>query len=475
MDAFGVRFGRLVREKRGIEGLSQDGLSEKTGLTKARISDIETGKITNPQAKTVDALCVGLNLTREERAACHTAPASGLPPSLLEKLARHFGAEMPEATEEDLETFLMAKAEEFRHMRARLEALAQTEGRISELVKGANAALAQGKFEEVDELLREAETVQLESSTIVALKKQVGLRIERGNAALVNGEVVAAAQHFEKSSKYFSGIDVELEAENRHECATLLRYYGYRYKNADALCQAQIALHQNLSIWKQDTNLEKWCRSKNALGGVCGRLSQFDAAENAMSHLTAAKTHYEDVRSCCSEDFLPKMFATAGLDLASVYSNRKMAISDADYEKNLHTALNLQLSALSHFSKADDPREWGIVQHNLGCTYIELSETRDDKDRSAADVENAIRHAELSFEVRDPVDSLQYWLASCRTLGEALLNMAELAAAVDAAQYDRRAANVLRDACSRITQSEHPHQWAEIQGQLERSRKQQTE
>ena len=56
MDRFGVPFGRLVREKRGIEGLSQDALAEKSDLTKARISDIETGKIANPQAKTVDAL-----------------------------------------------------------------------------------------------------------------------------------------------------------------------------------------------------------------------------------------------------------------------------------------------------------------------------------------------------------------------------------------------------------------------------------
>ena len=62
-------FGRLGREKRGIEGLTQDGLAGKCGLTKARISDIETGKVANPQVKTVDALCVALNISREERAA----------------------------------------------------------------------------------------------------------------------------------------------------------------------------------------------------------------------------------------------------------------------------------------------------------------------------------------------------------------------------------------------------------------------
>ena len=87
MDRFGVLFGRLVKEKRGIEGLSQDGLAGKCGLAKARISDIEKGKIGNPQAKTVDALCVALNISREERAACHAAPMSSLPPRLLEQVA----------------------------------------------------------------------------------------------------------------------------------------------------------------------------------------------------------------------------------------------------------------------------------------------------------------------------------------------------------------------------------------------------
>jgi transcriptional regulator with XRE-family HTH domain len=79
MDRFGVLFGRLVREKRGIEGLSQDGLADKSGLQKARVSDIETGKIANPQARTVDALCVALNISLEERAACHGSTASRLP------------------------------------------------------------------------------------------------------------------------------------------------------------------------------------------------------------------------------------------------------------------------------------------------------------------------------------------------------------------------------------------------------------
>jgi transcriptional regulator with XRE-family HTH domain len=470
MNHFGVRFGRLVRDKRGIEGLSQDDLAEKADLTKARISDIETGKIAKPQAKTVDALCVALNISRDERAACHTAPASGLPSRLLEKLARHFGRGMPDATEEELEAFLMAKAEEFRDMRERLEKLAETEGRISELIKAANDALGEGDFETADDLLKEAEAVQLQSSTVVALKKQAELRIERGNAALVNGDIAVAAGHFERSSHYFCGVDAELEASNRHECATLLRYHGYRYKSPEALYEARSALQQNLDIWKQDAHAEKWCQTKNALGSVSLRLSHFDVWENAMSHLADAKRHCEDVRALCSEEFLPKSFASASADLANVYSDHRLAKSDEEYEKNLQYGLSLQLSALRFISKSNDARSWGILQHNLGFSYIRLSNARSEVAKSAADIENAICHLELSFEVRNPEDSLQYWVASCRSLGEALLNMSAYATTSDAATYVRRASDILHQAVARISPSEHPLQWAEIQEQLARCR-----
>src|SRR5258708_27984260 len=103
MESFGVLFGRLVREKRGIEGLSQDDLAGKSDLTKARISDIETGKVNNPQARTVDALCVALNISREERASCRVFTGPRLPPRLLESLALRFGYANPDSSEAELE------------------------------------------------------------------------------------------------------------------------------------------------------------------------------------------------------------------------------------------------------------------------------------------------------------------------------------------------------------------------------------
>lgn len=151
-----------------------------------------------------------------------------------------------------------------------------------------------------------------------------------------------------------------------------------------------------------------------------------------------------------------------------------MAKSDEEYELNLQKTLSLQLSALRIFSKANDPRAWGIVQHNLGCTYLALSKIRSDESQSVGDIESAIRHAELSFDVRTPEDSLQYWLASCRTLGEALFDLSTHSVVKDAAQYARRAEHVLRGAAAKISPSEHPHQWAEIQKELARSGQQES-
>jgi transcriptional regulator with XRE-family HTH domain len=466
MGRFGVQFGRLIRDKRGIEGLSQDALAEKTDLTKSRISEIETGKIANPQAKTVDALCVALNISREERAACYAPSVSSLPPSLLERLAAHFGRDMPDATENELEAFLITKANEFQEMRARLTELAATDARMSELITAANAAIGEGDFDTADNLLSAAEDVQLQSGTIPALRKQAKLRIERGNAALVNGDIEKAADHFDLSSRYFSGIQVELEAENRHDCVNLLRAYGYRYKSPEALYVARRFLSQNLAIWTQLAHTEKWCQTENALGAVCVRLSEFDSSENVPLHLSEGKGHYENVRSVCSERFLPKMFGTAELDLANIYSNRAAAKTDSDHETNLQMALSLQLSALRFFSQTDDPREWGIIQHNLGCSYIDLSNIRGSEDYSAEDAANAIGHLESSFAVRNPNDSLQYWVASCRSLGEALLNIASYSITKDFTDYLRRASDVLLDAEGKISESDHPHQWSELQKQI---------
>jgi transcriptional regulator with XRE-family HTH domain len=246
MESFGLLFGRLIREKRGIEGLSQDALALKSGLTKARISEIETGKVNNPQAKTVDALCVALNISREARDRCRINTGPRLPPRLLENLALRFGHDNPEASEADLEEFLKEKAIEFCEFQERLAQIDAAEGKIADLLAAATLALKQGDFQLADKQLAEAENVYLTSATLPSLERQYKLTFERGNASLLVGEVKTAASHWERATNYFHYIDENVEAEKRYDHCTWIRQYAYRYRSVEALLIAAGWLEVNL-------------------------------------------------------------------------------------------------------------------------------------------------------------------------------------------------------------------------------------
>lgn len=63
---FGERFGELVKRRRAIDNLTQEELAHRAFgdiSKKTRISELESGKVKNPRASTVDALCVALGIT----------------------------------------------------------------------------------------------------------------------------------------------------------------------------------------------------------------------------------------------------------------------------------------------------------------------------------------------------------------------------------------------------------------------------
>ena len=466
--SFGVLFGRLVREKRGIEGLSQDSLAARADLTKARISDLETGKIDNPHAATVDAICVALNISRDERSACYGGARTDLPPRLLENLALRFGCDHPDSSQAELEAFLCNKANEFRDMQARLAKITLAEGRVAELAGAAAQALGEGDIQVADQRLAEAEAVQLESTTLAALDRQCELRFARGHAALLAGDVATATAHWEAAANYFRYLDRDAEAERRFLYCGDLRAYGYRYRSAPALVAAIGALQTNVAIWTKLAHLKNWCRATIAIGGAYWRLSQFDDQGRYFEHIDAAMACDEAVREACSETTLPYYYAISGGNLASILLERKLADSDAAYLRNLKRGVDLQLSALRALSKVDHPLEWGIFQHNIGLSYIRLFKLQLDPPSALDIIELAIDHIQSSFEVRDPETELQYWVASCRSLGEALIEKARCQTGDEGADTLKLAQTVLTGAVLEAPKREHPHQWAELQEQLAR-------
>ncbi|MCG8604015.1 helix-turn-helix domain-containing protein [bacterium] len=67
--SFGKAFGELIKRKRAAEGFTQQALAVAAfgdESYKTRISELENGKVSRPQAKTIDALIVALNISDQE-------------------------------------------------------------------------------------------------------------------------------------------------------------------------------------------------------------------------------------------------------------------------------------------------------------------------------------------------------------------------------------------------------------------------
>jgi hypothetical protein len=215
--------------------------------------------------------------------------------------------------------------------------------------------------------------------------------------------------------------------------------------------------------------MENWCKAMNALAVTKVRLYQFDIPENFIVHINAAKYALETIKENCSKSMLPNHYRASLVNLAIIYATRKFAQSDEEYRRNVEKSLEFETEALDLVSKEHNPEQWGIIQHNLAHDCILYARLLSNKAEIMPILDKAICHAERSFDVRrsDIEDELQYWVASCRTLGEALIERSRHEVHVEA-KYDRdRAFDVLTEAASKISKGQHPNQWDEIQQQLE--------
>jgi len=389
-----------------------------------------------------------------------------LPSPLIDTLVRQFGSSKTESSEEDKAIFLKVKAIEYHEIRHRLAESTATDERLSKILPLATAAIDRGDFAVADEYLQKAEQLQFELVTKKAIGRQANFRLERGNAALLAGKLEVAVDHFEVAASFFSGISKDDEAKTRHNFIQHLRSFAYRYRDHTSLYFAKNALTKNLIIWRQASHFEKWCMTMNALGGVLVRLSEYDDSAKRKEHLLCARDCYEKVRNTCHEFDNSAPYATASLDLANVYSAHEFSDTRDEHKKHLEFTIELQISALDYFNEKKQPHGWGIVQHNLGCSFTRLSELSTQKTVAADHLRKAIDHANLSFRVRSSENELQFWIASCRTIGAAYISLSRLSMGEESESCRSLAEEILRQAKTKISKEEHPNQWGEIEEQL---------
>lgn len=220
--SFGAALGALIKQKRTILGQTQLQLSEDAYQTPGkvrRISELESGTVANPHARTIDPLIVTLKISDEELAQCVRASNYRPDPyledayrnasNLIDALLYQFEHDNPDASFAEADAFLKAKARDWRELRDRIQTLEGAETELSRLKDDATAALEQGDFAAADGYLEQAEALRQTEHTMSEITKLAAIRIARGDVKLLSGDRQAAYDDYVIAAEFFRAFDID--------------------------------------------------------------------------------------------------------------------------------------------------------------------------------------------------------------------------------------------------------------------------
>ncbi|NKB56356.1 MAG: hypothetical protein GKS00_08475 [Alphaproteobacteria bacterium] len=471
MKSFGERFGQLVKTKRGIEGLSQRGLAIRAfddESRKTRISELENGKVPNPQQKTIDALVIALDITPEEIDACRlpagAAAELGLRRELLESLVQRFEHDNPDAPDRELTQFLKDKAAEYRALKARLAALAEAEARIENLIAAAQGALDAGRFDEADDRLRDAEEMQQAEHTLAQVRKQAEIRTARADAALLRDDTDAAFAHFAAAVQFFVPFDPLEAATHRNTHAITLHRHGERFGGA-GLGHATALWEKNLEVHTRAEMPAQWAMTQNNLASALRVMGDRAGGAEGLAALERAVVAYEASLEVCTRSDMPAQWAMTQNNLANALNVIGERAGGAEGLAALERAVAASEAALEVRTRAEMPAQWATTQNNLANALRVMGDRAGGAEGLAA-LERAVAAYEAALEVRTRSDMPADWAMTQNNLANALQTMSERSGGAEGLAALERAVAAYEAALEVRTRAEMPAQWAMTQNNL---------
>jgi tetratricopeptide (TPR) repeat protein len=380
-NSFGKALGALILEKRRVQGLSQLQLSEDAFGTSAkvrRISELETGQVSNPHPKTIDPIIATLGITDEEIEACARATNTNVDPdldrayrearNLIDALAYQFDHARPDASLSELEDFLRAKAKEWRQLQTRVEQIGAADAELERLKTEANAALRDGEFEQVDELLARIEESFQQQHTLAEISKQAEIRVTRGDTCMMREDPDGALAHYLQAARIFQPFDeeetVRILYDNAHKMyESGLRTLRPRFQVGVRLLEEMLQLNPVKAdpVRETRTHYQLGLILRNAAGQQAGgekrRLleSGLEHARRAASQIVSAGDAFQLVSSKialanCLLDKGASYGDRSDLDeaLATLASARVIALEEPDANSLLcHASNGLGLTTLA--------------------------------------------------------------------------------------------------------------------------------
>lgn len=315
-------FGRLVRVYRERQGCTGAEVALKAlgdAAKRARLSDLENGKVKKPHAKIVNALVDFFDMAEEEVEACRREPEpppsadlppdTGLPTELLENLAQRFGIDNPDQPPAALAAFLKEKAKDYRQLKADMAALPKSDERVANVRAAAEEAIARGDFEEARARLDDAVEIEIRDHALVSAQKAAGLLNLKAKSHLLEGDADAAAASFQRGAEMVRPFDEVEFARLQYSSAIDLYKHGLRY-GGTGLVYAIAAYEAALEVRTRAEHPVDWAMTQENLALTFEELAGLEAVR-ARDHLSCALEHVCKSLEVFDPDHMPFNFEKA--------------------------------------------------------------------------------------------------------------------------------------------------------------------
>lgn len=380
---------------------------------------------------------------------------SAIPLDYLIDIANRFGG-FEGTNRAALTDFLKKKATEFHALRAEVDAIDPGLKRLANLKTAAQDAIARVALKEVEDLLEQVQTAELEEAA-----KTADLRAAN---ALLRGRVDQAYRQLIHAADSFAIVDEVEVARRRVAASELLCEHARRYGGSGLAQSVDVLSHHSIEFSK---NIEPqvWGSARSRLG-ISLRLQAARTlspekesllAQSIQAYLEALTVRTRDVNL---------------LNWAATQNNLAMALN----EKGRHTAgqagTDLLADAVAAYENAAagylEARHifrWAMTQYSMG-TAIQEQGVRTEGAEGDRLLLQALKTFETAQTVLTRTDHPERWADIQHNRGHVLKDQALRAAAADAARLLTQSLEEYRKALDVFTHEKYPFDWAETQENL---------
>ncbi len=472
--SFGVLFGSLIRQLREDASLSAGELALRAfgdEAKRSRISELENGKVKNPQAKTITALAKYFDLNaaqiealRQEKVevtASLQVPSAdiNLPQELLENLAQRFGIDNPNRPPAALSAFLKQKAEEFNELKSATEALPQSDERVANIRAAAEDAIERGDFDEARARLDDAIEIEIRDHALVSASKVADMLELKAKSYLLEGDSESAAATFTRAAKMVAPFD-ELEGARRSFLSGFsLNQHGLRYGGIGVQLAIK-AFEESLTKYtKQDQPLD-WAATHNNLGIALSLHSNRMAEAESIELFQRAVMSYEAALTIFTKQSHPADWATTQDNLARTLSDQSDRHNNSESVKLLTKAIIAYEEALTVRTKQIYPADWAMTQNNLAIALANQG-NRLGGAEGVKLLTKAITAYESSLIVFTKQDYPVQWAMTQSNLAVTFADQANKMGGAEGVELLTKAVNSYEAALTVRTKQDHPVSWAE--------------